>query len=101
MLSSSWQQHRHNEHRRGNLYRSLAQIMLSLASVPLPRIGSWTMDDRGIISLTNRPLSDLTLLYDRHQIPTDIPRVRRPLGQIQMRTFHIIATFLTLYGSRT
>lgn len=79
MLSSSWKQHRHDEHRRKNLYHGLAKIMLSLASVPLPRIGSWTMDDRGIISLTNRPLSDLTLIWDRHQVPTNIPRVRKLL----------------------
>ncbi|KAF2756136.1 hypothetical protein EJ05DRAFT_512686 [Pseudovirgaria hyperparasitica] len=74
MLSSSWAKHRGDENRQGNLYRSLAKIMLSLASVPLPRIGSWTMDDRGVISLTNRPLLDLTLLWSRHRIPTDIPR---------------------------
>ena len=101
MLSSSWQQHRHDEHRRVNLYHSLAKIMLSLASVPLPRIGSWTMDDSGIISLTNRPLSDLTLIWDRHQVPTDLPRVRKPLVQIPMWTSYAIATLLTLYCYRT
>lgn len=75
MLSSSFKASRHDGNRRANLYRGLARIMLRLASVPLPRIGSWTMDDRGIVSLTNRPLLDLTLFFGKHQIPTDIPRV--------------------------
>lgn len=76
MLSSSWKQHCHDEHRQLNLYRSLAKIMLSLARAPLLRIGSWTMNDRGILSLTNRPLSDLTVFWNNYQIPTCIPRVR-------------------------
>jgi len=75
MLSSSWEQHCHDENRRSNLYHSLAKIMLDLAKVPLPRIGSWRMDDRGVISLTNRPLSDLTVTWNKHQIPTGIRRV--------------------------
>ena len=75
-LSSTWQSHRQDDLRRGNLYRGLARILLDLASVPLPQIGSWTLDKSGIISLTNRPLLDLTMLWNRHEIPTDIPRVR-------------------------
>lgn len=76
MLWRSWQDHRHDEHRRSNLYRGLAKIMLDLAKVPQPRIGSWTMNDNGVLSLTNRPLSDLTFFWNRHQVPTGIPRVR-------------------------
>ena len=74
-LSSTWQQHREDGVRRDNLYRGISRILLDLAKVPLPRIGSWTLDGRGVISLSNRPLLDLTMLWNRHEIPTGIPRV--------------------------
>nr|POE56220.1 hypothetical protein CFP56_69173 [Quercus suber] len=74
MLSSSWQQHRKDERRCGNLYRSISNILLDLAKVPLPRIGSWTLDNRGVISLTSRPLLDLTVLWNRHEISTPVPK---------------------------
>lgn len=74
-LSSTWQQHRGDRARRENLYRGLSKILLDLANVPLPRIGSWRLERRGTISLTNRPLLDLTMLWNRHEIPTGISRV--------------------------
>lgn len=74
-LSSTWQKHREDRARRENLYRGLSKILLDLANVPLPRIGSWRLERRGTISLTNRPLLDLTMLWNRHEIPTGIPRV--------------------------
>jgi hypothetical protein len=75
-LSSTFNDYRHDEMRRNNLYRGISRILLDLAKVPLPRIGSWKMDGRGVISLTNRPLLDLPMLWARHNIPTGIPRVR-------------------------
>jgi hypothetical protein len=75
-LSSTFNDYRHDEMRRDNLYRGISRILLDLANVPLPRIGSWKMDGRGVISLTNRPLLDLPMLWARHNIPTGIPRVR-------------------------
>jgi hypothetical protein len=74
-LSSSWQQLRQDVVRHDNLYRSISRILLDLANVPLPRIGSWRLDGLGKISLTNRPLLDLTMLWNRHEIPTGISRV--------------------------
>jgi len=76
-LSSTFKDGRHDETRRDNLYRGISRILLDLAKVPLPRIGSWKLDGRGVISLTNRPLLDLSMLWARHDIPTGIPRVRR------------------------
>ncbi|RMY57572.1 hypothetical protein D0863_12588 [Hortaea werneckii] len=73
-LSSSWKEHRHDGGRCKNLFRSLSKILLDLMNVPLPRIGSWRMDGRGTISLTNRPLLDITMLWNRHRIPSGIPR---------------------------
>ncbi|KAH0292701.1 hypothetical protein KCU62_g2027, partial [Aureobasidium sp. EXF-3399] len=60
--------------RRRNLYHGLAKILLRLANVPLARIGSWTMDNDGDISLTNRPIFDLQISWNRHAIPTEVSR---------------------------
>lgn len=76
MLSETWEEHRGDPKRRANLFRGLSQILLSLAKVPLPKIGSWTIDDSGILSLTNRPLALLLHEFESHHIPTGIPRVR-------------------------
>lgn len=62
--------------RRRNLSHGLARIMLRLANVPLSRISSWTMDNDGEITLTNRPVFDLQMLWNRHTIPTKVSRVR-------------------------
>jgi hypothetical protein len=75
-LSSTFKDCRHDETRRNNLYRGISRILLDLAKVPLPRIGSWKMDGRGVISLTNRPLLDLPMLWNRHELLNGIPRVR-------------------------
>lgn len=56
MLSSTWETKRQDERARTNLFRGLSRIMLTLAKLPLQRIGSFTMDNQGVISLTNRPL---------------------------------------------
>ncbi|KJZ72472.1 hypothetical protein HIM_08141 [Hirsutella minnesotensis 3608] len=74
MLSSSWEEHRGDARRRGNLFRGLSRIMLRLASVPLPRIGSWSMDDDGNLIFTNRPLTLLLHQLENAEIPTEMPR---------------------------
>jgi hypothetical protein len=74
MLSSSWKEHRHDPQKRKNLYRGLATIMLEMSNAPLPRIGSWTMNNQGIISLTNRPFNVLNAFWSRHKIPLNVPR---------------------------
>ncbi|KAK3943730.1 hypothetical protein QBC46DRAFT_446785 [Diplogelasinospora grovesii] len=74
MLSQSWKLRRNNPAKRANLYRDLSRIMLSLAQLPLPHIGSWTVDNHGILSLTNRPLSMQLHQSENQNIPTDIPR---------------------------
>ncbi|KAI5273016.1 hypothetical protein E4T47_03812 [Aureobasidium subglaciale] len=74
MLSSSWKEYRHDKRRRSNLYRGMTKMMLDIARVPLPRIGSWTMSNNGTISLTNRPLSDWTGFWNKNNVPTCIPR---------------------------
>jgi len=57
MLSSSLEEGRHDHKRRNNLFRDLSRIMLSLSRAPLPHIGSLTINNEGIMNLTNRPLT--------------------------------------------
>lgn len=57
MLSYTWEDNRHRKDLRSNLFRGLSRILLMLAKVPVPRIGSFTIDDKGFLVLNNRPLS--------------------------------------------
>lgn len=46
-------------------------MILGIASIPLPRIESFTSDSRGCLSLSNRPLTlDVRQLENEH-IPVD------------------------------
>jgi hypothetical protein len=56
MLSSTWEKHRSEPLRRQTLFRGMARLMLSLANIPQPRIGSFHFNADGTITLTNRPL---------------------------------------------
>ncbi|CAD0099970.1 unnamed protein product [Aureobasidium mustum] len=73
-VTDSWLQIVPGNKRTANLYRGIARIMLDLANVPLPKIGSWTMDNKGVLTLTNQPLLDLTLLWNQYKVPTGISR---------------------------
>ena len=74
MLSESWDEKRHDKVRRRNLFRDLSKILISLARVPLPRIGSFTIDDKGVISLINRPLTLRLQELENEGIPIEISR---------------------------
>lgn len=74
MLSDTWGEKSGDEHLRTNLYRSLARILLTVARVPLPRIGAFRLDDEGRLSLANRPLSFDFVTMENERIPLDIPR---------------------------
>ncbi|KAJ5579933.1 uncharacterized protein N7459_005918 [Penicillium hispanicum] len=74
MLSETWEQGRHNPELRSVFFHGLSRIMLALARVPLPKIGSFTLDDQGYLNLSNRPLTiDIQQLENEH-IPLAIPR---------------------------
>lgn len=75
MLSQTWENHFQDQSRRANLLRGLSQALVTLAKIPHPKIGSWTIDDRGALSLTNRPLVLLLHEFESHNIPTNMPRV--------------------------
>ncbi|KKZ60961.1 hypothetical protein EMCG_04384 [[Emmonsia] crescens] len=64
----------HTDAQAQNLYQSISRIMISLAKVPQPQIGSWTIDDHGQISLSNRPMFCHLHQLENWDIPTDITR---------------------------
>ncbi|KAH6624684.1 hypothetical protein B0J18DRAFT_367965 [Chaetomium sp. MPI-SDFR-AT-0129] len=75
-LSETWQEHHDDPIRRANLFKDLSRIMLSIAKIPQPRIGSWTIDNRGMLTLINRPLTVRLHQFENQNIPTDVPRNR-------------------------
>jgi hypothetical protein len=74
MLSASWESHRQDESRLANLFQGLSRIMLALGKIPLPHIGSFTMDNNGVVRLTNRPLTLQIHQLENEGIPTNISR---------------------------
>lgn len=76
MLSKTWESQRTNEKQRKNLFRSLSQIMLKMARIPLPRIGSFRVDDQGYLQLSNRPLTLEIQDLGNERIPSRMLRDR-------------------------
>jgi hypothetical protein len=74
MLSNTWPEKRHDARLRINLFRDLSRIILSITRIPLPKIGSFTIDQDGFLSLTNRPLSNGIHELENEGGPTNIPR---------------------------
>ncbi|KMP09532.1 hypothetical protein CIRG_09702 [Coccidioides immitis RMSCC 2394] len=64
----------HTEVQTRNLYRSISKIMISLAKISQPRIGSWTIDNDGRISLSIRPMYCHLHQLENYAIPSGIPR---------------------------
>lgn len=76
LLSEHWadQDQQHDRQRRANFFRDLSRIILNLARVPFPRIGSLVLDHRGIVQLGNRPLNFRLHQLENKGVPTDIDR---------------------------
>ncbi|KID72919.1 uncharacterized protein G6M90_00g004750 [Metarhizium brunneum] len=74
MLSESWDEKHDDARLQDNLQRSLARIMLSLASVPLARIGAFRLDNNGYLQLDNRPMNVMFAMHENEGIPLDISR---------------------------
>jgi hypothetical protein len=74
MLSCTWSERHQEPELRRNLFQGLSRILLNIARVPLPRIGSFTVDNNGFLLLANRPLSMAMHQLENEQIPVDIPR---------------------------
>lgn len=74
MLSETWEEGRHNTQLRMNPFRGLSRTLLSLTRTPLPKIGSFVLDNNGYLKLNNRPLTLQIPQLENEQIPVDIPR---------------------------
>lgn len=74
MLSSTWDEKRHNRNLRSNLFKGLSKILLDLSKVPVPRIGSFIINDQGFLVLGNRPLSLEIHQLESIGIPVEISR---------------------------
>jgi hypothetical protein len=68
MLSESWDEKCNDARLQENLQRDLARIMLSLASVKLPHIGTFRLDPKGYLHLDNRPLSVQSTMQENEGI---------------------------------
>ncbi|KFY00309.1 hypothetical protein O988_03382 [Pseudogymnoascus sp. VKM F-3808] len=76
MLSKSWDEKRDNIELSTALFQGLSRIMLNMARVPQPKIGSFIIDRNGFLSLANRPVSVEIFELENDEIPIDIPRDR-------------------------
>lgn len=74
MLSETWADGRHDAKLRNNFFHSLSRIILAISQTPLPKIGSFVLDERGYLSLSNRPLTLDIHQLENEGIPVDIPR---------------------------
>ncbi|RDA87045.1 hypothetical protein CP532_3233 [Ophiocordyceps camponoti-leonardi (nom. inval.)] len=95
MLSCTWPLHRHDPDRRARLYSGMSRIMLSLARLPQPRIGSFRFNPAdGTISLSNRPVTCTMMLFEN----SGMPRTMQP-GQLYQSTDSFVSDMLSLYDA--
>lgn len=73
-LSKSWTDLPRDSKRRANFFADLSRIMLSLSRTPLPRIGSITINDDGVLLLSNRPLTFRLQQLENKGITLDMHR---------------------------
>lgn len=74
MLSCTWLEGRRNANLRNTFFRDLSRIMPSVTRTPLPRIGSFIIDDSGYLQLVNRPLTLEMQDLENERIPIRILR---------------------------
>lgn len=74
MPSETWERGRLDPRLRANLFHGLSRIMLNLARIPLPQIGSFSLDEHGYLHLGNRPLTLEIQQLENKSIPVDIQR---------------------------
>ncbi|RSM04272.1 hypothetical protein CDV31_010131 [Fusarium ambrosium] len=69
MLSITWDKRRSEPQYRERLFRGLARVILSLARIPQPRIGSLRFNNNCSVTLTNRPLTHQMVMLENEGIP--------------------------------
>lgn len=97
LLSQHWagQDQQQDRERRANFFHDLSRIMLALARVPFPRIGSLVLDHRGVVHLGNRPLNFRLQQLENKSVPTDIDR-----DKIYASTEAYISSLLSCHDNR-
>lgn len=70
MLSAKWPSSELSH--RTTLFRGLANILLDLIRVPLPRIGSFTVSDTGEVTLSGRPLTAALASLEAEGVSSEI-----------------------------
>ncbi|KAG6012016.1 hypothetical protein E4U43_007985 [Claviceps pusilla] len=76
MLWDTWKTKDNDVRRRQNFFRDYTKIIVSLARVPQPRIGSFRFHSNGTITLSNRPLTTTMAVLENEGTPRCIPRDR-------------------------
>ena len=96
MLSLTWSDdHLSDTARRKNLFAGMARIMLSLARIPQPYIGSFRFNTSDCtIALSNRPLTCTMAIFEQQGTPRTIPQDR-----IYQSTESFASDMLTLHDS--
>ncbi|KAE8153859.1 hypothetical protein BDV25DRAFT_168136 [Aspergillus avenaceus] len=74
MLSNTWPEKRFDTRLRTNLFHDLSKILLNITRTPLPKIGSFIIDQDGFLRLSNRPLSLEIQDLENEKIPTNMPQ---------------------------
>ncbi|CAM1502555.1 Fc.00g045390.m01.CDS01 [Cosmosporella sp. VM-42] len=95
MLSLTWAHHMHDAVRRARLFRGMARIMLSLARLPQPHIGSFRFNTSDCtVTLSNRPLTCTMMLFEN----SGTPRTVQP-RQLYQSTDSFASDMLTLHDT--
>ncbi|RYO84123.1 hypothetical protein DL764_009376 [Monosporascus ibericus] len=95
ILSNIWTGQRAVPVRGENLLRSLAQLMLSLARIPQPRIGSFEFRDDCTVTLTNRPLTCSMVILENNGTPRAMQR-----SDTYLSTESFVADMLSVHDNR-
>ncbi|EGX95241.1 Aminoglycoside phosphotransferase [Cordyceps militaris CM01] len=95
-LSHSWDEKRDDNACLQNLQGDLARIIVSLARVPLPRIGAFRLDSHGYLHLDNRPISVTTATHENEGLPLHLPR-RTTFSNVEDFAFSQLAAFETRF----
>lgn len=95
MLSNTLNVHREDPTRKQNLFRGMARLILSLARIPQPRIGSFRFHNDGTVTLTNRPLSCTTVILENDGVPRIMER-----NDTYTCTEAYVSDMLTLHDNR-
>jgi hypothetical protein len=95
MLSNTWVEHQEDLIRKQNLFRGIARLILSLARVAQPRIGSFRFHGDGTVTLTNRPLFCSTIIPENDGAPRTMQR-----SDTYMSTEALASDLLTFHDKR-